>query len=223
MLAIIVVGMGIDYSLFFVRSYQRYGDAAHPYFGLIRMTVFLAGASTIIGFGVLCTAQHSLLRSAGITSLLGIGYSLIGAFVILPPLLKYRLRTREEDKPKQSRIQDRVLWRYKNLEAYPRLFARFKMRFDPMFTELPPFLDSLKDIQTIIDIGCGYGVPAAWMLERFPGAKVIGIDPDADRVRIAARVAGRYHQPRTAVSPLANRYVSGQFQLPPPGWRQPPD
>ena len=60
-----------------------------------------------------------------------------------------------------------------------------------MFSELPPFLDSLKDIKTIIDIGCGYGVPAAWMLERFPGAKVIGIDPDADRVRIAARVAGR--------------------------------
>jgi SAM-dependent methyltransferase len=176
MLAIIVVGMGIDYSLFFVRSYQRYGDPAHPYFGLIRMTVFLAGASTIIGFGVLCTAQHSLLRSAGITSLLGIGYSLIGAFIILPPLLKYRLRTRQEDKPKQGRIQDRVLWRYKNLEAYPRLFARFKMHFDPMFSE---------------DIGCGYGVQTAWLLERFQKANVVGIDPDADRVRIAARVAGR--------------------------------
>ncbi len=191
MLAIIVVGMGIDYSLFFVRSYQRYGDAAHPYFGLIRMTVFLAGASTIIGFGVLCTAQHSLLRSAGITSLFGIGYSLIGAFIILPPLLKHRLRTRQEDGRRGGSIRDRVLRRYRNLEAYPRLFARFKMHFDPMFTELPPFLDSLKDIQTIMDIGCGYGVQTAWLLERFQSAKVVGIDPDAGRVRVAARVAGR--------------------------------
>ncbi len=190
MLAIIVIGMGIDYSLFFVRSYQRYGDAAHPYFGLIRMTVFLAGASTIIGFGVLCSAQHALLRSAGITSLLGIGYSLVGAFIILPPLLKHRLRTREEDSHPGGSIRDRVLRRYRNLEAYPRLFARFKMYFDPMFTELDPYLDSLKDIQTIMDIGCGYGVQTAWLLERFPGAKVVGIDPDAGRVRVAARVAG---------------------------------
>ncbi|MGD9370265.1 MAG: MMPL family transporter, partial [Desulfobacterales bacterium] len=190
MLAIIVIGMGIDYSLFFVRSYQRYGDPAHQYFGLIRMTVFLAGASTIIGFGVLCMAQHSLLRSAGITSLLGIGYSLIGAFVILPPLLKYRFRARQEDKPKQGSIQDRVLWRYKNLEAYPRLFARFKMQFDPMFSELPRFLNSYKGIRSIMDIGCGCGVPAAWLLERFPGAKVTAIDPDARRVRVASRVVG---------------------------------
>ena len=201
MLAIIVIGMGIDYSLFFVRSYQRYGDPAHQYFGLIRMTVFLAGASTIIGFGVLCTAQHSLLRSAGITSLLGIGYSLIGAFVILPPLLKYRLRAREEDKPKQSSIQDRVLWRYKNLEAYPRLFARFKMQFDPMFSELPRFLNSYKGIRNMMDIGCGYGVPAAWLLERFPGAKVTGIDPDAGRIRVASRVVGADGQVKIGGAP----------------------
>jgi predicted exporter/trans-aconitate methyltransferase len=190
MLAIIVIGMGIDYSLFFVRSYQRYGDPAHQYFGLIRMTVFLAGASTIIGFGVLSTAQHSLLRSAGLTSLFGIGYSLIGAFVILPPLLEYRLRTREENKPQQGSIQDRVLWRYKNLEAYPRLFARFKMQFDPMFLELPRFLASYKGVYYMMDIGCGYGVPAAWLLERFPGAKMTGIDPDVGRVQVAARVVG---------------------------------
>ena len=188
MLAIIVIGMGIDYSLFFVRSYQRYGDPQHQYFGLIRMTVFLAGASTMIGFGVLCTAQHALLRSAGFTSLFGIGYSLIGAFVILPPLMEYRLRTRKEERPQSGRIQDRVLWHYKNLEAYPRLFARFKMRLDPMFAELPRLLDSCEGIRHIMDIGCGYGVPAAWLLERFPRAGVTGIDPDAGRVRVAARV-----------------------------------
>ena len=191
MLAIIVIGMGIDYSLFFVRSYQRYGDPAHQYFGLIRMTVFLAGTSTIIGFGVLCTAQHSLLRSAGITSLLGIGYSLIGAFIILPPLLKYRLQPRQADRGLPDRIQDRVLARYRNLEAYPRLFARFKMQFDPMFTELPRFLDFDKEIKHIMDVGCGYGVPAAWLLERFPGAALTAIDPDAGRIRIAARVVGQ--------------------------------
>jgi SAM-dependent methyltransferase len=195
------MGIGIDYSLFFVRSYQRYGDPAHQYFGLIRMTVFLAGTSTLIGFGVLCTAQHSLLRSAGITSLLGIGYSLIGAFIILPPLLKYRLRDREEDRPAKERIQDRVLWRYRNLEAYPRLFARFKMQLDPMFSELPRLLEPFKGIHNMMDIGCGYGVPAAWLLERYPGADLTGIDPDADRVRVAARVVGENGRVKTGGAP----------------------
>ena len=41
-----------------------------------------------------------------------------------------------------------------------------------------------------MDIGCGYGVPAAWFLERYPGAAYTGIDPDAGRVRVVARIAG---------------------------------
>ena len=190
MLAIIVVGMGVDYSLFFVRAYQRYDDAEHPHHGLIRMTVFLAGASTIIGFGVLSAARHSLLRSAGLSLLLGIGYSLIGAFVILPPLLKALKRIRMK-KPISKSIRKRVMQRYCMLEAYPRLFARFKIRFDPMFAELQELLSASEGAQTILDIGCGYGIQTAWMLERFPAAEVVAIDPDADRIQVAARVAGK--------------------------------
>jgi predicted exporter len=107
MLSVVVLGMGIDYSLFFVRSYQRYGDASHPSFGLVRMAVFMASASTIIGFGVLCSAQHMLLRSAGLTSLLGIGYCLIGTFLILPPVLEKLFRGRKSESPffeRRSRI-----------------------------------------------------------------------------------------------------------------------
>lgn len=191
MLAIIVFGMGIDYSLFFTRSYQRYGDAAHPYFGLIRLTVFMGSTSTIIGFGVLCSAEHSLLRSAGITSLIGISYSLIGAFIILPPVLDYRFKPRKVDNHTPKNPKDRVLRRYKNLEAYPRLFARFKMFFDPMFSELPRLLKNRNGNYTIIDIGCGYGVPACWLLECFPEATVYGIDPDYRRTRIASMAVGK--------------------------------
>jgi predicted exporter/2-polyprenyl-3-methyl-5-hydroxy-6-metoxy-1,4-benzoquinol methylase len=190
MLAIIVIGMGIDYSLFFVRSYQRYGDSSHPFFGLIRMTVFLAAASTIIGFGVLCTAQHALLKSAGLTSLLGIGYCLIGAFVILPPVLERVFQHRRDKSRRAGTLRQRLIGRYHNMEAYPRLFARFKFDLDPMFSELPQLLNADDGIHTILDIGCGYGVPSCWLLERFPRARIYGIDPDPNRVRIAARAVG---------------------------------
>ncbi len=190
MLSIIVLGMGIDYSLFFVRSFQRYGALAHPSFGLIRLAVFMSAVSTMIGFGVLCGADHTLLKSAGITSLLGITYSVIGAYVILPPALSYVQRRRRSKTIKSGRLRDRVLSRYQGLEAYPRLFARFKMRLDPMFLEIAEIFKTSGDIKTIIDIGCGFGVPSCWLLERFPHAELFGIEPSAGRVRVASVVVG---------------------------------
>ena len=101
------------------------------------------------------------------------------------------LKRRRKQRPVSGSIRKRVAQRYCMLEAYPRLFARFKMRFDPMFAELPGLLDASEGAQTIMDIGCGYGIQTAWMVERFPGAEVVAMDPDADRIRVASRVAGK--------------------------------
>lgn len=190
MLSIVVIGMGIDYSIFFVRSYQRYFDENHPYLGLIRMSVFLASASTIIGFGTLSLSHHSLLRSAGLISVIGIAFSLIGVFTILPYVLKHLFapaRFPVNNLQHETKIFARVFKRYKYLEAYPRLFAWFKLKLDPMFNELADFLESPRKI---IDIGSGYGVPAAWLLELFPKAHIFGIEPNYERARIASKVLG---------------------------------
>ena len=191
MLAIIVLGLGIDYSLFFVRSYQRYQTVSHPNFSLIRMSVLMASLSTLIGFGVLCGAEHSLLRSAGLTSFLGIGFSMLGAFLILPPALKHRF-----NRPPRNRLTTEsgdavVLARYGNLEPYPRFFAKFKLKTDPLFVELHSLLPPPEEsIRTIVDIGTGFGVPACWLLKHYPEAKVFGIEPDAGRVRVANLALG---------------------------------
>ncbi len=185
MLGIIVFGMGIDYSLFTVRARQRYRNPDHPNQRLIRMTVFMAAASTLIGFGALLFAKHALLKSAGLTSFLGIGFSVIGAFVILPPLLD-KIFSSEKPGKKPAHWRDRVQRRYRNLEGFPRIFARFKLRLDPMFTELPELLKSVPSIRTALDIGCGYGVPACALAEWRTGIRVFGMDPDPERVRVAA-------------------------------------
>lgn len=190
MLSIVVVGMGIDYSLFIVRAYQRYGDDSHPSFELIKMTVFMASASTIIGFAALTFAEHSMLKSAGLTSLLGISYALIGAFLILPPILKHMFQAEAKGPETPRKNSDLILGRYRKMEPYFRLFARFKLMLDPMFSDLPRFFNAPRAVRTIIDIGIGYGVPACWLLERFPNAKVYGIDPDPERVRVASIAMG---------------------------------
>lgn len=193
LISIVILGMGIDYSLYLVRATQRYLDESHPYQGQIRMTVLLASASTMIGFGALSLSEHSLLRSIGISSLLGVGYSVIGAFAILPPLLKYLFRPMPESMGMSNIIpgslthRRKVMSRYQYMETFPRMFVWFKMKLDPMFSELAELAGSAK---TIIDIGCGYGIPAAWLLEIQPGARVYGIEPDMERVRIAKRALG---------------------------------
>ena len=189
MLSIIVFGMGIDYSLFFVRSYQRYHRASHPFFGFIRMAVFMASVSTLIGFAFLCTAEHTLLKSVGVTSFLAIGYCLMGAFFILPPILsrKFENRVKEESHQGQPMSVDRC---FQNMEVYPRFFARLKVRLDPMFSELEHFLSAPPNVKNIIDIGCGYGVPGCWLLARYPSARLFGIEPEADRVRVASLATG---------------------------------
>ncbi len=140
MLWIVIMGMGIDYGIYYVCAYQRYLDERHPFMTLIRQAMFLAGATTLIGFGVLAFARHAVLKSIGLTSLLGIAYSLVGAFLIVPPLVKRALvpvalppETLEAGSPRHT---ERTLLRYRHIEATPRLFARWKIRLDPMFPRL---------------------------------------------------------------------------------------
>jgi predicted exporter/SAM-dependent methyltransferase len=191
MVAVVVIGMGSDYAFYLVRSYQRYMDEDHPSLGLIRLSVFLCFATTFMGFGALAVSGHALLKNAGIALALGIGYSFIGAVTITPPLLKHvfvPIRwSHEETVPGSRQHRLRAIERYRHMEPYPRLFARFKVLLDPMFPRLASFLDPPRHV---IDIGCGYGVPAVWLLSLFPQAKVYGLDPDRRRVAIAGRAFG---------------------------------
>ncbi len=191
LLSIAILGMGIDYAIFCVRAHQRYRDVSHPSYVRVRSGVFLSAASTMIGFGVLCFAEHGLLRSIGISSLLGLAYSLLGTFLLLPPLLdRYFSRKKGEESGVSQDLDHRIRSRYRTVEAYPRMFARFKLRLDPLFKDLQRMLALKNDIRTIVDIGCGYGVPACWCLESFKDARIAAIDPDPERVRIATIALG---------------------------------
>ncbi len=189
-LTIIILGEGVELSLYVVTAYQRYGRASHPYFPLIRSSVLVNSASTMIAFGVLSISQHTLLKSAGITSLLAISYSAVGTFLILPPLLKRLFEKPMPPAVKSADLPARVLARYRWMNAYARMFARFKLRLDPMFAELPGMVRFAALPRTLVDIGTGYGVPACWLAETYPTARVYGIEPAADRARVASMTLG---------------------------------
>ena len=191
MLWIIIMGMGDDYSVYYICHYQRNVDEKSLAMHTIKLAIFLAALTTLIGFGVLALADHALLRSIGIVSFLGIIYSLIGVFFILPSLMDkiFAPIAYPADKVvigSRDHLRRTVL-RYRHLPGYPRVFARMKIMMDPMFRELHKYV---KNPRRIIDIGCGFGVPATWLLEIYPDARVFGIEPDVERVLIASRVIG---------------------------------
>ena len=202
MLWIIIMGMGIDYTIYYICTYQRYPDEKSPAMHTIKLAMFLAAFTTLIGFGVLAFASHALLRSIGIVSFLGIGYSLIGAYFILPVLMgkifaPFPYPSGELVVGSREHLRRTVL-RYRHLPGYPRIFARFKIMMDPMFQELDQYVQNPR---RIIDIGCGYGIPATWLLEIYPEARMYGLEPDEERVLIANRAVGERGHVQVGLAP----------------------
>jgi predicted exporter len=191
MVAVVVIGMGTDYALYLARTYQRYLDEHNTSLGLIRLSVFLSFCTTFLGFGILALSDNAMLKSAGLGLALGIGYSFLGAVTIAPPLLKRiftpAASTDEAVVAGSKRHKELALRRYRHMDAYPRLFARFKITLDPMF---PRLADFVRQPKVIMDVGSGYGVPSVWLLELFPQARVYGIEPNGERVRFASRALG---------------------------------
>jgi len=189
MLVLSLPGMSTYGSFLMGRSYQRHQSPAPPTLRRKRLAVFIGSAATIIGFGSLFTADHNLLKGAGSLIPVGIGFAMAGPFVVLPSLLDWLYGQASRKTCSSENLRDRVLWRYRNMEVYPRFFARFKTRLDPMFSELPGLVEGMRPVRTIIAVGTGCGVPAAWFLEKFPGVRIFGLDPDKDRIRVAALAA----------------------------------
>jgi precorrin-6B methylase 2 len=188
---IVVLGMGIDYGLYFICSYQRYRDDRGGYYSSIIVAVFLAAVSTVAGFGCMALSGNKLLSSAGLITSLGLCYSLLGAFFIVPPILRliYRPGTDHGEVAQAGSDRHRalVLRRYRHAETTPRMFARFKIMLDPMFARLGDFV---KNGDRILDIGTGYGVPAVWLATCRSGLTIWGVEPESERARVAAAALG---------------------------------
>jgi predicted exporter len=190
MLAIVVLGMGIDYAIFTVSAYQRYGDEDDPALGLFRTTVFLAAASTLVGFASLMAARHAVFRSAGLTSFLGIGFAFVGAFALLP----YPLRRLYRPKPTAAQHLPpavAVRRRFRHLELRVRLAARRLLKPPPLPAEMP--LDPPMASRVLI-FPVGWGVEAAWIVHTMPASRIMAADPAPEAARVAARVLGNSHQ-----------------------------
>ena len=125
----------------------------------------------------------------------GIFFAVLIAFrtYVLPLLLRLVLGVkRKEGEPECW--QDRVELRYQKLHTFIWMFAWFKLRLDPMFREIPEFLEMLPRIRTALDLGCGYGFAGTSMLTWNPELRLYGMDPNPERVIAASKAFGERGQ-----------------------------
>ena len=81
----LLVGLGIDYAIFQLMKY-RAGEEASAVYPV--QALLAAGLSTLVGFGVLALAQHTVLFMMGLCALIGIGGAVAAAVWVLPAFLK---------------------------------------------------------------------------------------------------------------------------------------
>lgn len=82
MLMVFVAGLGIDYGIFLVASWE--GKMAHE---SAAAGVSVSAITTIIGFGSLTFATHPALFSVGITATIGVSSALLISMLVVPVLL----------------------------------------------------------------------------------------------------------------------------------------
>ncbi|MBK6693827.1 MAG: class I SAM-dependent methyltransferase [Myxococcales bacterium] len=76
----------------------------------------------------------------------------------------------------------------KSLPLFERAYA--EIRFSILRPKLLSVMDLLlPDEGRILDVGCGFGLFAAYFGQTHPGRSIVGVDPNARRVKLARHVA----------------------------------
>jgi predicted exporter len=193
MLGVVVLGMGTNFSVYLVRAHQRFPDPNHPVHDSVRVAALLDGGATVLGMATLLTAEHAAAKSAGLTGLLGIGFSLLGALYLLPPLLRATVRI-GGPWPSDSGDPKRTVWsRYRYLEPALLLRAFYRLNFDPA---LPRLDHAVGKAHEVVVVGSNHGIEPAWLIACHPERSVVAVAADPDRERILATVLGDRGQVR---------------------------
>jgi len=127
-------------------------------------------------------------------------------------LVKKAISVRDDGR-RPLTLRQRVLLRYQNYSFTPSMFAWCKTRQDPMFQEFPELLEPVGPIKSFLDLGCGFGFAASYLLEMFPDSQVYAVEPSRNRVAVAKLALGdRGHVFQGAAPDFENPSLPDRFE-----------
>jgi hydrophobe/amphiphile efflux-3 (HAE3) family protein len=118
------IGVAAEYTILVMERYEEEQARLHDHVAAIQESVnkigtaiTISGLATFFGFSALCLASFPIISNFGITTLIAVGFSLIGAIFIMPAILSVMgdLTERLEERKKRS-LKDRknhVEWEVK--------------------------------------------------------------------------------------------------------------
>jgi len=190
---IFVVGVGIDYSLHLVNARLERVRGHPDRLATTGGSVTVCALTTLLGIGVLVLARHPALYSVGLTALLGMTFSLAATLLLVPwcmDLLVHRASAQAHQPATNLSLRRRQVSRlYRYQGVYVEQFAFWKMRIDPLFGALEGVVPPRG---MILDLGCGYGLADHWLAFGSAERTFLGVDSDADKIRVA-QVTARWN------------------------------
>jgi hydrophobe/amphiphile efflux-3 (HAE3) family protein len=105
------IGVAAEYTILVMERYEEEQERLHDHVAAIQESVnkigtaiTISGLATFFGFSALCLASFPIISNFGITTLIAVGFSLIGAIFIMPAILSVMgdLTERLEERKKRS-------------------------------------------------------------------------------------------------------------------------
>jgi hypothetical protein len=88
------IGVAAEYTILVMERYAEEEERLHDPIAAIQESISkigtaitVSGLATFIGFSALCLATFPILSNFGISTLIAVGFSLIGAIFIMPAVL----------------------------------------------------------------------------------------------------------------------------------------
>jgi hydrophobe/amphiphile efflux-3 (HAE3) family protein len=88
------IGVAAEYTILVMERYEEEQERLHDHIAAIQESVnkigtaiTISGLATFFGFSALCLASFPIISNFGITTLIAVGFSLIGAIFIMPAIL----------------------------------------------------------------------------------------------------------------------------------------
>jgi uncharacterized protein len=106
------IGVAAEYTILVMERYAEEEERLHNHIAAIQESVnkigtaiTISGLATFFGFSALCLSSFPIISNFGITTLIAVGFSLMGAIFIMPAILSVMgdLTERLEERKKHSR------------------------------------------------------------------------------------------------------------------------
>lgn len=196
-----IFGIGVDYSIFIMDGLLSDFRVKKNVLVYHKTAIIFSAFTLIVSISSLLFATHPAVKSIGISTLIGMSSAVLISYS-LEPFLFYWLIKRPVTKGKSPLTVFNILHgdvyfnRKKEMSNKQQIRNNYEYKGINVEKELKEELTIThnyrsfnnvinNDLESVLEINCGYGYKSYWFHINYPNADVIGFDKAEDKIEIA--------------------------------------